>query len=163
MPDFRHDAERRQLTPGDVQVRPVTGKGAPTMSHEHASVRRRGWPGVILWSILVVASVVLMVIGLLRSFFIGYTAIPEFVEDARVGSLYILAGSVASLAAAVWSLLRGHPHWVTACVAAPAIIVGGVALVWPYSGLRHLVALLALPGAIAGIIGGMVDRGYRRT
>ncbi|WP_251045053.1 hypothetical protein [Arthrobacter sp. ISL-5] len=133
------------------------------MSQERASIRRRGWPGVMLWSILVVSSIVLMVIGLLRSFFIGYTAIPEFVEDARVGSLYLLAGSAASLAAALWSFLRGYPHWVTACVAAPAVLIGGVALVWPYSLLRHIVAVVALPGAIAGIIGGMVDRGYRRT
>jgi hypothetical protein len=27
--------------------------------------------------------------------------------------------------------------------------------------LRHIVAFVALPGAIAGIIGGVVDRGYR--
>jgi hypothetical protein len=133
------------------------------MSQVPTSITRRGWPGVILWSILVVASVVLMAIGLLRSFFIGYTAIPEFVEDARAGSLYLLAGSAASLAAALWSFLRGYPHWVTACVAAPAVLIGGVALVWPYSLLRHIVAVVALPGAIAGIIGGMADRGYRRT
>jgi hypothetical protein len=132
------------------------------MSQQRASVRRRGWPGVILWSILAVASIVLMVIGLLRSMFFGYTAIPEFVEDARVGSLYLLAGSAASLAAAIWSFLRGHPYWVTACVAAPALLVGLIALAWPYSLLRHIVAAVALPGAIAGIIGGLVDRGYRR-
>ncbi|WP_427007513.1 hypothetical protein [Pseudarthrobacter sp. H2] len=134
------------------------------MSQVRASVRRRGWPGVILWSILVVASVVLMATGLWRSFFIGgYHPVPGLEEDARVGSVYILGGSAASLAAAVWSFLRGHPHWVTACVAAPAVVVGGVALVWPYSMLRHLVALVALPGAIAGIFGGLIDRGYRRA
>jgi hypothetical protein len=134
------------------------------MSQEGASVRRRGWPGVILWSILIVASVVLMATGLWRSFFIGgYHPVPGLEEDARVGSLYLLAGSAASLAAAVWSFLRGHPHWVTACVAAPAIVVGGVALVLPVSNLRQLVSLLALPGAVAGMIGGLVDRGYRRT
>lgn len=129
-----------------------------------ASFHRRGWPGVILWSILVVASIVLMATGLGRSFFIGgYHPVPGLEEDARVGSLYLLAGSAASLAAAVWSFLRGHPHWVTACVAAPAIVVGGVALVVPVSNLRQLVSLLALPGAVAGMIGGLVDRGYRRT
>lgn len=132
------------------------------MSQEHASVRRRGWTGVILWSILVISSIVLMVIGLLRSTFFGYTAIPEFVEDARVGSLYVLAGSAASIAAAIWSFLRGHPRWVTACVAAPAVLIGLIALVWPYSLLRHIVAVVALPGAIAGVIGGIVDRGYLR-
>jgi hypothetical protein len=146
------------------RVRSMTEKGKPTMSQEHASIRRRGWPGAILWSILVVASVVLMAIGLWISFFIlGYQPVPGLEEDARVGSLYILGGSAASLAAAVWSFLRGHPHWVTACVAAPAIVVGGIALVSPHSMLRQLGALLALPGAVAGIIGGLIDRGYRRT
>jgi hypothetical protein len=96
-------------------------------------------------------------------FILGYFPVPGLEEDARVGSAYILGGSVASLAAAVWSFLRGHPRWVTAWVAAPAVVVGGVALVWPYSMLRHLVALVALPGAIAGIFGGLIDRGYRRT
>lgn len=134
------------------------------MSQEHASTRRRGWPGAILWSLLVVAAVVLMAIGLWISFFIlGYQPVPGLEEDARIGSLYILGGSIASLAAAVWSFLRGHPHWVTACVGAPAIVVGGVDLVSPHSMLRQLAALLALPGAVAGIIGGLIDRGYRRT
>jgi hypothetical protein len=133
------------------------------MSQEHVPIRRRGWFGVILWSIVVVVSVVLMAVGLWRSFFIaGYHPVPGLEEDARVGSLYILGGSAASLAAAVWSFLRGHPHWVTAWVAAPAIVVGGVALVLPHSMLRQLGALLALPGAVAGMIGGLVDRGYPR-
>jgi hypothetical protein len=134
------------------------------MSQEHAPVRRLGWPGVILWSIVVMLSIVLMAIGLWRSFFIlGYQPVPGLEEDARVGSLYIFGGSVVSLAAAIWSFLRGHPHWVTACVAAPAIFVGGIALMLPHSILRQLGALLALPGAVAGVIGGLVDRGYRRT
>jgi lipoprotein signal peptidase len=132
------------------------------MSQEHV-IRRRGWLGIIPWALLVVASIILMVIGLWRSMFIlGYHPAPEFVEDARVGNLYLLGASTASIAAALWSYLRGHPHWVTALVAAPAVVVGGVALVWPYSLLRHLVALLALPGAMAGMIGGLIDRGYRR-
>lgn len=134
------------------------------LGQEYTPVRRRGWPGVILWALLVIASVVLMVMGLWRSMFIlGYHPLPEFEEDARVGNLYLLGGSAASLAAAAWSFRRGHPHWVTVCVAAPAVVVGGVALVWPYSMLRQLVALLALPGAIAGTVGGLLDRGYRRT
>ena len=133
------------------------------MSQERASVRRRGWPGAILWALLVGASIVLMVIALLRSTFFGFTPVPEFVEDARVGSLYLLGGSATSLAAALWSFLRGHPPWVTACVAAPAVLVGGIALLMPYSLARHLAAFVALPGAAAGMIGGLVDRGYRRS
>jgi hypothetical protein len=52
----------------------------PKLPPGRDSIRRRGWPGVILWSILVLSSIVLMVIGLLRSTFFGFTAIPEFVE-----------------------------------------------------------------------------------
>lgn len=40
-----------------------------------------------------------------------------------------------------------------------AIAVGGVTLVLPRSMLRQLGALLALPGAVAGMIGGLLDRG----
>lgn len=119
---------------------------------------------MILWALLVVASVVLIATGLWRSMFIlGYQPVPGLEEDARAGSLYILGGSAASIAVAAWSFLRGHPHWVTACVAAPAIVVGGVALIWPHSMFRHLVALFALPGGMVGMVGGLVDRGYRRT
>jgi hypothetical protein len=112
--------------------------------------------------ILVAVSLVLIVIGLDRSFFIiGYRAsVPEFREAARVGSLFILGGSAASLAAAVWSYLRGHPYWVTVCVAAPALVVGGIALMGPQSLLRHIGAVVALPAAVAGIIGGLLDRGH---
>ena len=132
------------------------------MSREHARVARRGWPGFILWSLLVVASMVLMVAGLLRSTFFGFTAVPEFVEDARIGGLYLLGSSAVSAAAAVWSFLRGHPRWVTACVVAPAVLVGGISLLMPYSLARHLAALIALPAAVAGIMGGAAGRGIRR-
>ncbi len=134
------------------------------MSSGSASIRRRGWPGAILWSILVVVSVMLMAIGLWTSFFIGgYRPLPEFEKDARVGNLYILGGSAASLAAAAWSYPRGHPHWVTAFVAAPAVVVGGIALLAPHSTLRQVGALTALPAALGGIAGGLIDRGYRRV
>lgn len=134
------------------------------MRQEDVSVSRRGWPGVVLWALLVMASIVLIVAGLWRSMFIlGYQPVPGLEEDARVGSLYILGGSAASVAAAAWSFLRGHPHWVTACVAAPVIMVGGAALIWPHSMSRHLVALFALPAGMAGMVGGLIDRGYLRT
>lgn len=134
------------------------------MSQETASIRRRGWAGALLWALLVMTSAVLVGLGLWLSFFpTGYHPLPDFEEDLRLGSLYIFAGSVASLAAAAWSFRRGHPHWVTALVAAPAIMVGGVALMSPTSGLRQILALIALPAAMAGITGGLLDRGYRRV
>ena len=94
--------------------------------------------------------------------FFGFIPEPGLVEDARVGGLFLRGGSAASLAAALWSHQRGHPHWVTACVAAPAILVGGIALLMPYSLARHLAAFVAFQGAVAGMLGGLVDRGYRR-
>lgn len=162
---YRSDqSSRRSFRSRSVQVYPVTGRELPTMSPERVSASSRRWTGVFLRAVLVAASIFLMAVGLWRSMFIlGYQPVPGLEEDARVGSLYILAGSAASLAGAAWSFLRGDPYWVTACVAAPVIVVGGVALMWPYSMLRHLVALLALPNAMAGIIGGLVDHGYGRT
>ncbi|MFE5836429.1 hypothetical protein [Arthrobacter sp. NPDC056493] len=46
---------------------------------------------------------------------------------------------------------------------APAILVGGISLLMPYGLARHLVAVVALPGALAGAIGGLADRGNRRS
>ncbi|WP_248760300.1 hypothetical protein [Pseudarthrobacter sp. SSS035] len=133
------------------------------MSQELTAAKRHGWPGTVLWALLIVASIILMCIGLWRAMFFGFTPNPRLVEDLRVGSLYILAGSAASLAAAVWSAVRGHPYWVTACVAAPAILVGGAALMAPTSLIRHLAAAVAFPLAVAALIRGLPYRGYRRS
>ncbi|ALV44518.1 hypothetical protein MB46_02285 [Arthrobacter alpinus] len=133
------------------------------MSQHHGSIRRRGWLGVILWALLVILAIVLMSRGLWISTFFGFAPDPEFVEDARIGSVHLLGGSAASLGAALWSFRRGHPHWVTFLVAAPAVLIGGIALLMPYSLARHLAALVALPVAVAGIVGGLQDRGYRRV
>ena len=132
------------------------------MSQGHASIHRRGWLGIIPWAFRAVTSIVLMAIGLWVSTFFGYLPVPGLEEDARVGSLYLLGGSAASLAAALWSFLRGHPPWSPRALRR-LLSCGGIALVAPYSLLRHLVAAVALPGAVAGMIGGLLDRGYRRT
>jgi hypothetical protein len=115
----------------------------------------------VFWALLVVASITLMSIGLLRALFFGFTPEPALVEDARVGGLFILAGAVASLGAAVWSALRGDPRWVTAFVAAPAVLVGGIALFAPYSLLRHFAAVAAFPLALAGLFGGLPRKSPR--
>jgi hypothetical protein len=39
-------------------------------------------------------------------------------------------------------------------------VVGGIALMGPQSLLRHIGAVVALPAAVAGIIGGLLDRGH---
>ncbi|MCB5292435.1 hypothetical protein [Arthrobacter sp. SO3] len=75
---------------------------------------------MILWAVLIAASMVLMSIGLWRAMFFGYMPDPALVEDLRVGSLYIFAGALASLAAAVRSVFLRHPRWAIGFVAASA-------------------------------------------
>ncbi|RNL52076.1 hypothetical protein D7003_14250 [Arthrobacter oryzae] len=58
---------------------------------------------------MVVVSIVLTGIALERTAFFVYEPFPEFIERLRVGRLFMLAGSATSLAAAVWSQVRGNP------------------------------------------------------
>jgi hypothetical protein len=125
------------------------------MSQEQSHRRQEPWVGTVIWALLVVTSIVLMTMGLMRALFFGYTPDPVFVEDARVGGLLILAGSVASVAAAVWSARRGDRPWITAFVAAPAVLVGGAALIAPNTLLRQLAAIAAFPLALAGLFAGL--------
>lgn len=131
------------------------------MSQEHSDRRQQSWVATVLWALLVVTSIVLMSMGLLRALFFGYTPDPVFVEDARVGGLLIFAGAVASLGAAAWSARRGDRPWITAFVAAPAILVGGAALFAPHSLLRQFVAVAAFPLALAGLFGGLPRKSPR--
>ena len=125
------------------------------MRQESATAGRRKWPAMILWALLIAASVVLMSIGLWRAMFFGYMPDPALVEDLRVGSLYIFAGALASLGAAVLSVFLRHPRWVIAFVAAPALLVGGAALLEPTSLLRHVAAVVAFPLALMGLYRGL--------
>lgn len=125
------------------------------MSQEYSDRRQEPWVATVLWALLVVTSIVLMTMGLMRALFFGYTPDPVFVEDARVGGLLILAGAVASLGAAVWSARRGDRPWITAFVAAPAVLVGGAALFAPNTLLRHAAAIAAFPLALAGLFAGL--------
>lgn len=129
------------------------------MSRTSAPARRHGLLGTVLWALLVLASIVLITIGLRIALFWGYMPEPSQVRNLRTGSLYILAGSVANLVAAAWSALRGHPYWVTACVAAPAVLVGGSALVAPTTLLRHLAAVVVFPVAVGAVYWGLRYRG----
>jgi hypothetical protein len=123
------------------------------------SMRIRYWAWTTVWAALVFASIVLMLIGLWRRIFFGYTAIPEFVEDLRVGNQFILAGSLASLLAAALTLVQKYPRWVSVCVAAPAVLIGGLALMGPPNLAPHLVAFFVLPAAFAGMLGGILRSG----
>jgi hypothetical protein len=108
---------------------------------------------------LVAVSIVVTGIALERTAFFISASDPEFIERLRVGRLVMLAGSATSLAAAIWSQVRGHPLWVTICVASPAVLVGLATMMMTPPSLTPLVAgAVALPAAIAGLIGGLLPK-----
>ncbi|MBT2522432.1 hypothetical protein [Arthrobacter sp. ISL-28] len=133
------------------------------MSSQNSNERyvvRPWWRGRSLpWAALVVVSVVLTSIALERTAFFVYEPVPAFIERLRVGRLCMLAGSAASLAAAIWSQVRGNPLWVTICVAAPAVLVGlAMMIMAPPSLAPQIAGLFALPAALAGLVGGLLSR-----
>lgn len=68
----------------------------------------------------------------------------------------MLAGAAMSLASAVWSQVRGNPLWVTVCVASPALLVGmAIMILTGPSVAPEIAGLIALPAALAGLIGGL--------
>lgn len=118
------------------------------------------WKGKSLrWAALVSVSIVLTAIALERTAFFMYTPQPEFIERVRLGRLFMLGGAAASLAAAIWSQVRGNSLWVTLCVASPAVLVGLATMIMtPPSLAPHLAGIIALPAAVAGLIGGLRPR-----
>ena len=120
-------------------------------------VVRPWWRGRSLpWAGLVVVSIVLTGVALERTAFFVYEPVPVFIERLRVGRLFMLAGSAASLAAAIWSQVRGNPLWVTICVAAPAALAGLATMIMtPPSLAPQIAGLIALPAALAGLVGGL--------
>jgi hypothetical protein len=138
------------------------------MSSQNGNERyvvRPWWRGRTLpWAGLVVVSIVLTGIALERTAFVIYEPVPAFIERLRVGRLFMLAGSAASLAAAIWSQVRGNPLWVTICVAAPAALAGLATMIMtPPSLTPQIAGLIALPAALAGLIGGVSARKRRPT
>ena len=115
--------------------------------------------GALPWGLLVAAMIVLMGIGLWQTLY--WVSTPEIRQEARIGELLIYAGSAASVLTAVWSYLRHQPVLVSILVAAPGVLIGGTLLAMPDSLFPHIVALIALPAAFAGLLGGVLDRGYR--
>lgn len=108
------------------------------------------------WAALVGVSIIMTGISLERTMLFAYEPVPEFVERLRIGRLFMLAGSAASIAAAVWSQIRQYPLWVTLCVAAPVALVGLATMITtPPSLMPQIFGLLALPAALAGLIGGI--------
>ncbi|WP_458113842.1 hypothetical protein M1D88_07085 [Arthrobacter sp. R1-13] len=120
----------------------------------------RRWTGTITWILLVVASMIVIAYGIARAnWHLGLPG-PAEQEEVWIGSRYILAGCALSVAAAVWSHLRGNAVWVTVCVAMPGVLVGWAVLQDPYNLGRHLAAVVAFPLALGGIVGVIRARGH---
>lgn len=113
------------------------------------------WVAVLVsWSALIGVGLALIGIGLNQTWYFEPTG--EALEDARVGRLLILSGSVALIAAAGWARWMHTPIWACILVAAPAILAGGLSLLFENSLFPQLSALVAFPVALAGLIGGIV-------
>ncbi|WP_186815680.1 hypothetical protein, partial [Kocuria turfanensis] len=108
----------------------------------------------LLWTALVIAALTLITLGLERTLL--WVSTPQLRQEARLGHLFIGIGSVLFVAAAIWSHRLRMPWWVSAVVAAPAVLVGGSSWAAPDSLFPHLAALLALPVAVVGLIAGMM-------
>lgn len=123
------------------------------------SIAGRWWTLTIAWTLLVLASIVLIGYGIMRADW--HIGLPNPVDQEKtwIGSRYIFAGCVLSLAAALWSHLRGNPVWVSVCVGLAGILVGWAALQDPYDLKRHLAAVVAFPLALAGVTAVLRGRG----
>jgi len=70
---------------------------------------RRRWTGTIVWTLLVLSSMALIGYGMARANSHMWLPTPAAQEESRIGGLYIFAGCALSLAAALWSHIRGNP------------------------------------------------------
>ncbi|UUL75641.1 hypothetical protein NG819_15845 [Pseudarthrobacter sp. Fe7] len=116
-----------------------------------ASEAARRWIGTFAWILLVLASMALIAYGIVVAGWQIWLPSPAGQEESWIGSRYIFAGCGMSLAAAVWSHLRGSPAWVSICVGLPGTLVGWATLDDPCNLLRHLAAVVSFPLALAGV------------
>ncbi|TFD24238.1 hypothetical protein [Cryobacterium sp. TMS1-13-1] len=117
--------------------------------------RRVLWLGILVaWSALIVVGIALMYTGLKKTGYFEPTG--EALELDRVGKLQIYAASAALLVAACWARMLLTPIWACILVASPAVLVGGLTLIFDNSLFPHLAALVTFPVAVAGLISGLI-------
>jgi hypothetical protein len=125
-----------------------------------AANRRKA--GTIAWNVLAIASLVLIGYGIARANWHIWLPSPADREEVWIGSRFIFAGCALSLAAGVWSHLRGNPVWVSICVGLPGVLVGWATMSSPYDLKRHLAAVVSFPLALGGIAEVFWVRGHRQ-
>lgn len=109
------------------------------------------WVGIlVVWCALVVLCTVLLGFGVAMTTYFEPTS--KALEEARVGNLLILGGSLGLLLGAFWAKGMRAPLWASVIVAGPAALVGGLALFAGGTLLPQLSYLLAVPLAAAGLI-----------
>ncbi|TQJ36762.1 hypothetical protein [Arthrobacter sp. SLBN-122] len=126
------------------------------------SAAGRRWAKTIAWTLLVLASMVLIGYGIWHAGWHIWLPPVREQEIVWIGNRYILAGSVLSIAAAVWSGARENRVWVTICVGLPGVLVGWAMMDDPYDLKRHLAAVVSFPLALAGVAEVIRDRGRRQ-
>lgn len=167
---------RRTARPGPLSdVQPQLSRRVGRVPHVPAAIRthtvpsssgwgrRLLWLGILfLWSVLTIVGMTLLVWGLAYTFYFWPTG--ETLARARTGNFLILAGSVAVAASAEWVRRMHAPLWVPILVVTPAVLVGGLTLMFEHSLIPYLSALVSFPVALAGLIGGLIlSRPLRRN
>lgn len=121
------------------------------------SRRGRGllWAGIlVVWTALIVMGLILLGAGLWQTGYFEPTG--EALARDRAGRNLVFLGSITILAAAGAARWMHTPVWACILVATPAILVGGLTLVFYNSYLPHLSALVTFPIGLAGLISGLI-------
>ena len=119
--------------------------------------RRRAllWAAIlVVWTTLIIVGLILLGAGLWQTGYIEPTG--EALDRHRAGRNLIFLGSITILAAAGAARWMYTPVWACILVATPAILVGGLTLVFYNSYFPHLSALVAFPIEVAGLISGLI-------
>ena len=112
---------------------------------------RRRRVGIIAWILVVLASLVLIGYGIWHAGWHIWLPGSGEQEKVWIGNRYILAGSVLSITAALWSGAQDNRVWVSICVGLPGTLVGWAALDSPYDLKRFVAAVVSYPMALAAV------------
>lgn len=122
----------------------------------------RRWAAALTWVQLVLVSMILIAYGIIRAgWHLGLPA-PAEQELVWAANRYIYVGCLLSVAAAVWSHLRGNKVWVSVSAGLPAVLVGWATWDDPYGLMRYLAAVTAFPFALAAVVDVLLARGHRQ-